>query len=30
MEYFSVIDIESIFKKYKGAPDIGKVSSRKD
>ena len=27
---FSLIDIEGLFKAHNGAPDIGKVSSRKD
>ena len=29
-EGFSIVDVEQIWKKYNGAPDIGKVSFRKD
>lgn len=30
MQNFSVIDIEQIWKKHNGAPDIGKIQARKD
>jgi hypothetical protein len=30
MANFSLIDIEKFFKQYNGAPDIGKITSRKD